>query len=285
MVRLKTWWQGFMNVAVLLSFIMNFVFLIVLIILVILIFDIKRGLVQPIVDGLHSSFVGLDQSTIISTVKVDSAVPVDLMIPLQTNTTVTLTGDVPVRANATFNLPGGGGTINGSVSIVLPTGLNLPVSLNLIVPVHDHIQVKLDVPVNIRVQDTQLHDPIDQLRSVLEPFVRLLGNLPNNWGEVWAFTGNILSGNPVNLLAPNQQSLHPWPGFRTGLGTPNPTLNAVATAAAISGTNIAPGSVDFGTPIPGVTIGAITGATVGTPIPFMTPTHSADLGIITPMPH
>ncbi len=291
MVQLKTWWQGFINVAVLISFVMNFILLIVLIVLVIFIFDIKRGFVQPLVDGLHSSFVGLDESTIITTIKVNDTVPVKLNIHLQANTSVILTDNVPVRANASFNLPGGGGTINGAVSIVLPTGLKLPVSLDLMVPVDDKLPIALNVPVNIRVKDTQLHDAVDQLRSLLDPYVRLLGNLPNNWSEVWAFGGNVLSGKQPSLFSPNQQSLHPWPGFHTGLGTPTPTpygtpSTPLATPSFLtpvfdqSGVTSVPGTGDtsFLTP-PAPTSSGATDSTL------ITPTHTNDLGIITPVPH
>jgi hypothetical protein len=222
MVRLKQWWRGFVNVAIAISVIFNLIFIVVLLFVVMLLFDLKVGLVQPLVNGLHSSFVGLDESTIIATVLVDDIVPVKLNIPYSTNTTVRLTSPVPIRANATFNLPGGGGTINGAVSIVLPQGLDLPVALNLNVPVNDTLPVKLKVPVNIRIKDTQLHDPIDQLRLVLDPFVRLLNNLPNSWPEFWGFAAKVATGQGPDIFAPNKQSISPWPGFRTGLGTPIP---------------------------------------------------------------
>jgi hypothetical protein len=268
MVRVKTWWRSFMNFAVLFSFIFNFIFLIIVIALVMMLFDLKRGLVQPLVNGLHSSFVGLDQSTIIASVKVDDVVPVKLSIPLSANTVVVLTDNVPVRANATFNLPGGGGTINGAVSIVLPTGLKLPVSLNMTVPVDDKLPISLNVPVNIRVRDTQLHDAIDQLRLVLDPYVRLLNNLPNSWNEMWAFAGNLVSGKPVDVFRPNSQSLNPWPGFRSQgqNGTPAPG-NATP---GLQLTAPAPNSGGSGQPPPSG--------------PQATATRVVDLGIITPTP-
>ncbi len=283
MVRVKTWWRGFLNFAVLFSFIFNFIFLIVLIALVIMIFDLKRGLVQPLVNGLHSSFVGLDESTIIATVKVNDVVPVKLSIPLSTNTVVVLTDNVPLRANATFNLPGGGGTINGSVSIVLPTGLKLPVSLNMTVPVDDKLPIALNVPVNIQVRDTQLHDPIDQLRSVLDPYVRLLNNLPNSWNEMWSFIGNAASGKPVDVFRPHAQSQNPWPGFRTGLGTPAP-VPPTQLPPPVNNNQGQNGQAPPGTQ-PTVAFPPTGGAGQPTPSgPQPTPTRVVDMGIITPTP-
>ncbi len=277
MVRLKAFWRGFTNFAVVFSFIMNFVFLIVLIVLVIFIFDLKRGLVQPLVNGLHSSFVGLDEATLITTINVKDTVPVKLSIPFSTNTVVQLTDNVPLRANATFNLPGGGGTINGSVNIVLPTGLKLPIALSITVPVDDTLPINLTVPVNIRLKDTQLHDPFDQLRLLLDPFVRLLGNLPNDWGEVWSFIGNVLSGRQPSLFRPNQQSQHPWPGFRTGLGTP--TIIGVTPGAADA--TAAPVDSSGQPIVPTAGNVAATAAPINT-TPAATPTRVNDLGIITP---
>lgn len=298
MVRLKLWWHGFQGIAIVLSFIINLVLIITLLVVVSLIFDIKRGILQPLVNGLYGSFVGLDQSTILTTIHVNDTVPVKLNIPLQTNTTVILTNDVPIRANASFNLPGGGGTINGTVNIVLPTGLKLPVALNLMVPVNDTLPVALNVPVNIRVQDIQLHDPVTQLESVLRPYVRLLGNLPNSWGEIPAFVGGMLRGN--DLLAPNKFSDNAWPGFRTGLGTPVPTLAGVPTLSVLNAggpalsvtpqTGANPPVII--TPASNNLIGAVTATPVTAPItpanPPPTsaarPTNAADIGFITPTP-
>lgn len=286
MVRLKLLLKALGHIAVTLSVIFNVIFFIVIILLVVFIFNLKTGIIQPLVNDLYGSFVGLDQASILTTIKVQDNVPVKLTIPLQTQTTVTLTGDVPVRANASFSLPGGGGTINGSVSIVLPTGLKLPVALDLTVPVNDKLPIALNVPVNIRIQDTQLNDPIKQLQDTLKPYVRLLGNLPNSWSDVPGFIGKLLTG--TDLLQPNQASENAWPGFHTGLGTPIPTLPGVPTLAPIT-----PAPLVL-TPITGVgTIQPTIVIPSGTPIvlPTLTPpisaspTNGADLGILTPTPH
>ena len=218
MVKLREWRHAFATVAIAISVIFNIFFIFVLIALVMLIFDLKKDLLTPIVNGLHSSFVGLDEATIISSVQVDDTVPVKLNIPVSTNTVVTLTDNVPVRANATFSLPGGGGTINGAVSIVLPTGLQLPVALNINVAVDDKLPVKLKVPVNIRVKDIQLHDPVNQLRGVLDPFVRLLNNLPDNWPGLWSMIGHKLAGDDVNAARAQPAEPKPLAGLHDGAG-------------------------------------------------------------------
>src|ERR1041385_5271746 len=111
MVALKRWWNGFKTFAIIFSFITNFVLILVLLFVVLLIFQIKNGIAEPLVTGLHGSFVGLDEARILTTISVDDTIqvndsinvkdtihvndtiPVKLNIPLQQNTTVVLTSD------------------------------------------------------------------------------------------------------------------------------------------------------------------------------------------------
>ncbi|GAB4547248.1 MAG: hypothetical protein OHK0023_08300 [Anaerolineae bacterium] len=266
MVGIRRFWNAFKNIALLFSFIVNMVLLIIVLTLVSAIFDIKTAVAEPILNGLYSSFVGLNEADIITTINVtdtiqvndqinvkdtitvSDTIPVRLNIPLAQNTTVVLTDNVPIQANASFALPGGGGTIRGSVSITLPQGLQLPVALNLNVPVDSplpielkvpvdlkvpvnlNVPVNLKVPVNIPLDQTQLNDVSLSLKNVIDPIVRVLTNLPDNWSEMWVFMGRILAGQPIDLLADNEFTRDPWPGFRTGPGADLPTFTPQPTA-------------------------------------------------------
>jgi len=117
---------------------------------------------------------------------------------------------------------------NARVSLVLPAGSVLPVALDLNVMVEDTLPVALDVRAIIPIEDTQLHDVATSLRLVLEPIAVGMVNLPNNFGEAFTMIGDVLGGNPPNLLAPNAYSLKPWQGFsRTaGLNYPLELLTA-----------------------------------------------------------
>lgn len=259
MVGIKRWWNAFRNVAIFVSFAVNIVLIIVLLVVVSLIFQIKTGIAEPLINGLYSSFVGLNEARILTTINVSDTinvrdtilvrdtitvkddVPINLNIPLRQNTTVVLTDNVALTANATFTLPGGGGNIRGSVAITLPTGLQLPVALQLNVPVEDKLPIELKVPVNLDVpvdlkvpinlnvpvdiplEQTQLNDVAQSLRNVVEPFARIINNLPDSWSELWPMIGRILAGNPPNLLGPNDIINNPWPGFNTGVALPTPT--------------------------------------------------------------
>jgi len=145
MQKFRVWWNSFKTVALLISFTTNMVFLIVLLLLLMQIFQIKNGVVEPLVDGLHRNFVGLDEAVIIRSIEVNDEIPVQFDLPLNQVTNVVLTQDVPLAANATFTLPGGGGMINGRVDLVLPRDLILPVQLNLTVPVDTRIPINLPV--------------------------------------------------------------------------------------------------------------------------------------------
>jgi hypothetical protein len=223
------WFWRFMIVF---SFIVNVVLVGVIIVLLLTIFDIKRNIAQPLLEGLHSSFVGLNDSTIDWTIPVrtsldvtDKMIQVNDSITLDTDTIVKLTQDVSLVVNANITLPGVGNLNNAQVSLALPKDLELPVHLNLDVPVLIDVPVNLyDIPVDLDVRaviplsQTQLHDPVDNLRLLFEPIVRALGNLPDDYSEAGVFASQILSGNAPNLLAETEYSQNPWPGYSITAG-------------------------------------------------------------------
>ena len=208
----------FWRFMIIFSFIVNIILVIVLIGAGILIFEIKNQVAEPLIGGLHSSFVGLDQSTIDWTIPVRDSIPVRLDIPLQQDTVVTLTEPVPLQVSAIINLPGVGVLNNAIVNLQLPQGLELPVSLDLMVPVDQPLDIELDVRAVIPIAETQLHDPIDNLRLLFDPLIRPLTNLPSNFTEAREFAGDILTGEEIDLLAENDYTLQPWSGYSRTAG-------------------------------------------------------------------
>jgi hypothetical protein len=220
------------NFMILFSFIVSLILVVVLVALLLLIFDIKNNIATPLVGGLHSSFVGLDESTIDWTIPVRDRIPVVLNIPLETDTVVVLTENVPLAVSATITLPGVGQLNNAQVFLQLPEGLELPVRLDIDVPVNEELDVSLDVRAIIPLSETQLHDPINNLRLLFEPIVRALGNLPDDFNEAGQLVSDVLAGNPPNLLADTPYSLDPWIGYSRTAGVgytlgdePRPMLN------------------------------------------------------------
>jgi hypothetical protein len=232
MRALKTLGKYLWRFMIIFSFIVNIILVIVLIILGLTIFDIKKNIAQPLIEGLHSSFVGLNNATIDwtipvkDTIHVDRAVAqLDTTIPINVSeTVVTLTQPVPLTVGANISAPGL--TVsNATVNLTLPAGTRLPVSLAFDLPVQQNATVSLDVPVDLKVRavipldQTQIHDPVENLRLLFEPLVRGLGNLPDNFGQVGPFVSQILSGNAPNLMAETPYSNNPWPGYSTTVGT------------------------------------------------------------------
>ncbi len=174
-------WQAFKTFALIFSFLVNFVLIIVLLLILPQILPLVNGAAKPIVGGLSQSFVEMNQASIITTIEVSDTVPVNLDIQLSTNTVVTLTQDILLgNYPITMILPGGAGYINGEVSMVLPTGLALPVELNVDVPVRDQIPVNLIVDVNIPLNKSELGTPFTRLENLFSPLVDLLDQLPED---------------------------------------------------------------------------------------------------------
>lgn len=203
---------------VIFSFIVNIVLVVVLLVAGALIFEIKNQVAQPLVEGLHSSFVGLDQATIDWTIPVRDQIQVELDIPLQTDTVVILQEAVPLQVTARIDLPGiNAYNVAANVNLELPVGLELPVALDLDVAVDEPLDIELDVRAVIPLSQTQLHDVADNLRLQLEPLAIALNNLPNDFGGAFDLVRAVLSGD-ADLLAENDYSRRPWPGYSMTAG-------------------------------------------------------------------
>jgi hypothetical protein len=223
--------SGIKNFMILFSFIVNLVLIVVVVGLILFIFDIKNNIVTPLVSGLHSSFVGLNEATIDWTIPVRDQIPVVLNIPLETDTIVTLTQPVPLIVGANISL-GAGNNLSATVNLTLPEGLQLPVALDLDVPVNQDLDVALDVRAVIPLAQTQLDDPIQNLRLVFDPLNRALYNLPDNVVEAGGYISRAVSGSTINLLDPTERIPDPWLGFSRTAGLhydlafePVPVLN------------------------------------------------------------
>lgn len=176
-------WQAFKNFAIIFSFIVNIILILVLGLVAVLLFPFLSNMVTPLVGGLNDSFVEMNDASIIQTIQVDDTLPISFTLPLEQETDVVLADDVSLNVPATFALPAGGGTINGQVSIVLPKDTVLPVNLNLDVPVDQNIPVKLAVPVDIKLNKTDLGTPFNRLVENFDPLNGFLEGLPEDNDE------------------------------------------------------------------------------------------------------
>lgn len=178
-------WQAFINFAIIFSFIMNIILLIVVLLVAPLVLPIVSDIAVPIVGGLSDSFKSMNEAKIEQTININEPLPIQLNIPIQEQTSVVLSAPVRIEgASANFVLPGGGGTINGDVTITLPEGTELPVNLDFAVEVNDDIPVALDVPVTIPLAETDLGEPFGKLQALFTPLDQFLRGLPQDQQEL-----------------------------------------------------------------------------------------------------
>jgi len=180
-------WNAFKNIAILFSFLVNIVLVIVVAILLLQadsIFSIKTEVAEPLLLDLDQAFAALAESTIQSTIYITDTIPVVFDIPLEQNTDVILTQPVPLNMPAQFMISGGGGTINGTVTMSLPQGQALPVVLRINVPVSTTVPVIVDAPVTIDVAEAGMGPAIEQLRAVFRPMTSFVQSLPDSAEEL-----------------------------------------------------------------------------------------------------
>ena len=178
-------WNAFKNFAIIFSFVMNFILLLGLLVAAPIILPIVDSVAKPLVGGLTDSFVQMGEASIVQTIVVEDEIPVVFQLPLDEQTNVQITSGVPLNVPATFVLPGGGGVINGNVSLVLPAGTELPVHLELTVPVSQSVPVNLAVDVDIPLDETELGTPFLSLQNLFIPLDRLLDSLPDSNQELF----------------------------------------------------------------------------------------------------
>ena len=125
--------------------------------------------------GLHENFVKMDDASIKTTIHVEKDIPVQFSLNVTGSTNVTLSDDVAINGALVTVNTGGLNINNARANIVLPAGTVLPIVIeNLVVPVDKAVPAILDVPVDIPLNQTELHDPFVGLQKVVEPYYCLL---------------------------------------------------------------------------------------------------------------
>jgi hypothetical protein len=131
------------------------------------------GIGAGLIGGLHTNFEKLDRATIKTVIPVDAQVPLDIIVPVETTTQITLAERVDIP-NAQVQITTGGVAINSNARVTLPAGTPLVVNLDFDLPVKATIPVHLDVPVNIPMAQTELHVPFVGLQEVIRPLYCLV---------------------------------------------------------------------------------------------------------------
>lgn len=129
--------------------------------------------ISGLLGGLYHNFVKMDQATITRTIPVDANIPLNIVVPVQATTRIILAESV-VIPNAHVRINTGSLNIDADAAVTLPANTALMVTLDFPLNVQNTIPVHLDVPVNIPLWETQLHEPFVGLQQVVEPWYCLV---------------------------------------------------------------------------------------------------------------
>ena len=138
-------------------------------------FSLAQDEASGLLGGLYNNFVKMDQASIKTTIHVEKEIPVQFSLNVSGPTDVTLSRDVAISGALVTVNTGGLNINNARANIVLPAGTVLPINIqNLVVPVDQKVLAVLDVPVDIPLNQTELHEPFVGLQKVVEPFYCML---------------------------------------------------------------------------------------------------------------
>jgi hypothetical protein len=187
--RVKRFWNAFKDIAILFSFAVNLILVIVLLILATQLMTIKKSIAEPLVYGLDRSFANLGEATINSTIPISQQLrvafdlPVKFDLPLEQDTTVTTLTPTLIKTTVNLSL-GAYGRIDAPVSLNLPAGTPLRIKLAMKIPVStvvrvdQQVPVKFDQAVRIKLGPSGLGPVVSQLRGVVQPYVAIMESLP-----------------------------------------------------------------------------------------------------------
>ena len=171
-------WQflpAFWTIASVISIVVNVVLIIIILMLFQLFGQVRKmqdyasNQATGLLGGLYTNFVKMDEATISTTIPVDAMIPLNITVPVQTTTQIALAESVTIP-NAHVRIATGGLNIDANAVVTLPANTPLTVKLDFPLQVQNSIPIHLDVPVNIPLNHTELHEPFVGLQKVVEPW-------------------------------------------------------------------------------------------------------------------
>jgi hypothetical protein len=127
--------------------------------------------VSGLLSGLYSNFEKLDQANIRTNIHIESQIPVQLNLNANGPITATISNPVVIDGALVSMQMGGINITNARATIVLPEGAVLPLNIEgLTIPVEQSVLAVLDVPVDVPLNQTELHDPLVGFQNVLKPW-------------------------------------------------------------------------------------------------------------------
>ncbi len=192
---------AFWTIASLMSITVNIVLIAILLIVLNMLTGIQltaNDQFSGLLGGLYHNFVKMDQATISRTIPVDANIPLNIVVPVQATTRITLAESVTIP-NAHVRINTGSLNIDADAVVTLPANTALVVNLDFPLNVQNSIPIHLDVPVNIPLNETQLHEPFVGLRQVVEPWYCLVEpNALLNGMQICSPVTNPGSPEPIN---------------------------------------------------------------------------------------
>lgn len=174
-------WQflpAFWTIASLMSISVNIILIAILLIMLNMLAGIQmtaNDQVSGLLGGLYDNFVKMDQARIQTMIHVEKDIPVQFELSVNGGTDVELTRPVEIRGAVVDVSTGGLNIRDANATIILPAGVILPINIrDLKVPVNQSVRAVLDVPIDIPLNQTQLHEPFVGLRQVVEPWYCLV---------------------------------------------------------------------------------------------------------------
>jgi hypothetical protein len=135
-----------------------------------------RGFARGEVGELRDVVQQLQAAHIKTTIPLNQPLPLKglgVVVPVNQEPTVTLVEPVPLSlAGADIDLGNGNRLRANNISLVLPAGTPLKIKLSMQIPLDDvTIPIKLDVPVDIAMADTELAPQFKRLGNVVDRLV------------------------------------------------------------------------------------------------------------------
>ena len=165
---------AFWTIASVISLGVNLVLIVILLIVLQMLGTIQLTAddqVSGLLGGLYGNFVKMDEANIRTNIHVEKEIPVQFTLNVSGPTNVTLSQDVTINGALVTVGTGGLNIVNARATIVLPKDTLLPINIqNLVVPVDQRVLAVLDVPVDIPLAQTELHDPFVGLQQVVKPW-------------------------------------------------------------------------------------------------------------------
>jgi hypothetical protein len=169
---------AFWTIASLMSITVNIVLIVILLILLQMLGAIQltaNDQITSLLGGLYNNFAKMDEANIRTNIHVEKEIPVEFTLNVNGPTNVTLSNDVTIDGALVTVQTGGLNIVNARARIVLPMGTLLPINIeNLVVPVNQKVLAVLDVPVDIPLDQTELHEPFTGLQQVVKPWYCLV---------------------------------------------------------------------------------------------------------------